>query len=751
MSIGVEGVLAGWETDEDRSDRLVHIEDIPARSPIFRDIELHPALATRLRDRSIERLYRHQARAVESIRSGTHTVIEAGTAAGKTLSYQIPIVEKALEKAASTSLLIYPTKALAQDQHRSLAEYRLPGINPALYDGDTDREDRAWARRHASSVLTNPDMLHVGILPNHRRWSRFFSNLDYVVVDEMHSFKGIFGTHVALILRRLRRIAAHYGAEPVFALTSATIGNPAELGAALTGLDVRVVAGDDSPAGRRLVALWNPELEDPELGNRRSSIAEASDLFRDLVREGAHTILFARSRRGTELVYRWARDGLPSELANRIAPYRSGYLPGQRREIEERLFAGDLLGVIATNALELGIDVGSLDASVLASFPGTVSSFRQQSGRAGRSTRTSLSVLVAGADALDQYFMEHPSELFDRVSEAAVVNPTNPFVLEAHVGCAAHELPVGLGDRRYFGEGLEEAVSRLTAAGHTRMRDGTIVWSRRDAPAPRVPIRSAGSLPYVIIDEEGESLGTLDQQRAFRDAHPDAVYLHRGDTFVVDQLDVDRREARVTRRDVDYYTQPRQEQELEILDVEASQRVGRLRLHLGNLRVESQVTGYERRRIGTREKLGSEYLDLPSVVYETMGFWYTIPPDLLDGLDLEEMLGTLHAAEHAGIAMLPLFAICDRWDIGGLSTNMHFDTGLPTIFIYEGHAGGSGISPVAYARGAEHLTATLDLLERCGCRRGCPSCVVSPKCGNLNEPLSKRGAIGFLRRTLAVD
>lgn len=748
MTTGVEGVLARWETDDERADRIVHVEDIPAREPIFSELDLHPALAARLTDRGIDELYRHQARAIKSIRSGTHTVIEAGTAAGKTLAYQIPLVESLLENAKSTSLLLYPTKALAQDQHRSLATFRLPGLNPALYDGDTDRDDRVWARRHASSILTNPDMLHVGILPNHRRWSRFFSNLDYVVIDEMHSFKGIFGTHVALILRRLRRIAQHYGSEPTFVLTSATIGNPEQLGSALLGLPVRVTAGDDSPAGRRLIALWNPEMEDPELGSRRSSLAEASDLFRDLVNADAHTILFARSRRGTELVYRWARDGLGADRAARIAPYRGGYLAQQRREIEDRLFSGDLLGVIATNALELGIDVGSLDASVIASFPGTVSSFRQQSGRAGRSTQTSLGVLVAGADALDQYFMEHPHELFDRVSEAAVVNPDNPFVLEAHVGCAAHELPVDLEDRVHFGDGLEEAVSRLTAAGHTRMRDGAIVWSRRDAPAPRVPIRSSGGTPFVILDDEGESLGTLDQQRAFRDAHPDAVYLHQGDTYVVDRLDLDQREARVSCRNVDYYTQPRQEQDLEILDVEATQMVGRLRLHLGGLRVESQVTGYERRRIGTREKLGSEYLDLPSVVYETMGFWYTIPPDLLDGLDLEEMLGTLHAAEHAGIAMLPLFAICDRWDIGGLSTNMHYDTGRPTIFIYEGHAGGAGISPVAYDRGADHLAATLDLLERCECRRGCPSCVVSPKCGNLNEPLSKQGAIGFLRRSL---
>ena len=748
MTADLDTVLAGWEADEERGARIVHVEEAAPREPIFADIEIHPALTARLADRGIERLYRHQARAIRSIRGGADTVIEAGTAAGKTLAYQVPLVEAVLERPAATALLMYPTKALAQDQHRSLASYRLPGLNASLYDGDTDRDDRTWARHHASFVLTNPDMLHIGILPNHRRWSRFFSNLEYVVVDEMHSFKGIFGTHVALILRRLRRIAEHYGANPTFILTSATIGNPEQLGAALVGGDVAVVEGDDSPAGRRLVALWNPELEDPELGNRRSSIAESSDLFRDLVNADAHTILFARSRRGTELVYRWARDGLPKERAGRIAPYRSGYLASERREIEERLFNGDLLGVITTNALELGIDVGSLDASVIASFPGTVSSFRQQSGRAGRSTNTSLSVLVAGADALDQYFMEHPEELFERVSEAAVINPDNPFVLEAHVGCASHELPVGLDDRAYFGDGLEEAVSRLTSAGHTRMRDGKIIWSRRDAPAPRVPIRSSGGMPYVILDEAEESLGTLDQQRAFRDAHPDAVYLHRGDTYVVNRLDLERREAHVTLRNVDYYTQPRAEQDLEILDVEATQMVGRLRLHLGRLRVESQVTGYERRRIGSREKLGEEYLDLPSVVYETMGFWYTIPPDLLDGLDLEEMLGTLHAAEHAGIAMLPLFAICDRWDIGGLSTNIHYDTGRPTIFIYEGHAGGAGISPVAYSRGAEHLAATLDLLEQCPCVRGCPSCVVSPKCGNLNEPLSKRGAIGFLRRSL---
>ncbi|MBM3696563.1 MAG: DEAD/DEAH box helicase, partial [Actinobacteria bacterium] len=429
----VDEVVAAWAEDPDLAGRIAHVETIPSRRAVFADLDppLPGRLAAALEERGITRLYRHQARAVSLVRDGTHTVVAAGTASGKSLCYQVPLAEAVLADRRATALLVFPTKALAQDQFGSLHRLALKELVPAIYDGDTAPEARLWARRHANAILTNPDMLHVGILPGHRRWARFLGRLRLVVVDEVHTYRGIFGSHVALVLRRLRRLAAHYGAQPTFVFSSATIGNPGQLASRLTGLPTTVVDEDASPAGKKQVVVWNPPLEDPDSGARRSALAEATDLLVDLVRRGRHTIAFTRSRKGVELAYRWARDRLTPDLADRIAPYRAGYLPEERRRVERRLFSGELLGVTATSALELGIDVGSLDAALLTTFPGTVASFRQQAGRAGRSREDSLAVLVAGEDALDQYFAHHPQELFARPSEAAVVNPANPQVLAA--------------------------------------------------------------------------------------------------------------------------------------------------------------------------------------------------------------------------------------------------------------------------------------------------------------------------------
>ncbi len=744
-------VVAGWEESPDLEGELAHLRVVPARAPIHADLDppLPGALAARLAERGIERLYRHQAQGIDLIRSGRHTVLVSGTASGKSLTYQVPVLERLLAEPKTTTLLLFPTKALAQDQLRSLHDFRLPGVVPATYDGDTERDRRRWVRRHANLVLTNPDMLHVGILPHHARWADFFLRLRYVVVDEMHTLRGIFGSHVAHILRRLRRIADHYGSQPTFVFASATIGNPAELAVRLSGLDVEVVEGDDSPTGDKVVALWNPPLGEGPARRRRSAMAETTDLFVDLVRHRLHTIVFSRSRKATELMYRWASERLEPELAGRVAPYRGGYLPSQRREIERRLFSGDLLGVTATNALELGIDVGSLDAALINTYPGTISAFWQQAGRAGRARQQALAVLVGGEDALDQYFINHPDQLFTRTPEPAVVNPANPLVTEAHTACAAFELPLRLDDRRFLGEEMEEAANRLVQAGHLQLREGKLFWARRRPPAPRLDIRSSGGPVYAIVDQAaGELLGTAEQERAFRDGHAGAVYLHQGDSYVVDRLDLERREIRVRPATVDYYTQTKEDKYLEILDVEAEQRLGPLRHHLGHVRVESQVVAYQRKRIGSGEVIDLHYLDLPPSVFETQAVWWTIPDRTLEaaGVGSDAVPGTLHAAEHAAISLLPLFAICDRWDIGGLSTPFHPQTGMATIFIYEAYPGGAGISPIAYRAGMGHLAATLEGVRTCPCDEGCPSCVQSPKCGNFNEPLSKEGAIGFLRQ-----
>lgn len=746
-----ESVVRDWEGNDDLEGELVHVRKVAARGAIHADLDppLHPLLAERLADRGVERLYRHQARAIRHVRAGDNTVVVAGTAGGKTLCYQAPIVESILAEPKTAALLLYPTKALAQDQLRSFADLGIPEVVAATYDGDTASDDRARVRRRANVVLTNPDMLHVGILPAHDRWADFFHRLEFVVVDEMHTLRGIFGTHVGFILRRLRRVARLYGASPTFVFGSATIGNPGELASALCGLPVEVVDEDTSPSGERVVALWNPPITDVELNRRRSSLAESTDLFCDLVRRAHNTIAFVRSRKATELMFRWANERLPTTVRDRVAPYRGGYLAHDRRQIEARLFSGQLTGVIATNALELGIDVGGLDAAVLTSFPGTISAFRQQSGRAGRRRDQSLVVLVAGEDALDQYFMTHPEELFTRPPEAAVINPDNPLIAEAHVACAANEIPLEVDDRDTLGGQTEEAANRLVQAGHLRMRDGRLFWARRGRPAPQIDIRASGGPTYVVIAPEGP-IGTLDEERAFRDGPEGSVYLHQGDTFVVERFDMERREIRVAPRQVDYYTQPKVEKVLEVIDVEQEGRIGPVGHHHGTVRVETHVVGYQMRKLGSREVLETVYLDLPPTVFETEGIWFTIPEMVLAAarIDAHTAPGALHAAEHAGIALMPLMAICDRWDIGGLSTPWHPQFGSAAIFIYEAYPGGAGISPVAFRAGADHLRATLEAVRACRCTDGCPSCVQSPKCGNGNDPLDKSGAVRLIEGIL---
>jgi len=747
-------LVAAWADSSDFDGELVEVRHLPARSAVYAGPTrpLAAPVARRLAELGIDRLYRHQARAVDLVTEGRHTVVVAGTASGKTLCYQIPIAEAVASGNGATALCIYPTKALAQDQARSFTALQMPGVAAATYDGDTPNDERAGIRRSANVILTNPDMAHIGILPNHDRWGDFLHRLEYVAVDELHTLRGIFGTHVAMVLRRLRRICRHYGSDPTFVFTSATIGNPGQLAADLCGMDVEVVDQDDSPRGEQWVALWNPELTDPEEGRRRSALAEATDLFADLIRQDVSTIVFARSRKATELIYRWAGERLDSGRRDRIAAYRGGYLPGQRRQIETRLFGGDLLGVVTTNALELGIDVGSLQAAILTTFPGTIASFRQQSGRAGRTSESSLVTLVAGEDALDQYFMNHPDELFDRDPEAVMVNPSNPAVATAHAGCAAYELPLRIEDRDVLGEAVEEAANTLVQSGHLRLRDGALYWAQRRRPAPQIDLRSSGGRRFDVVDRTGspELLGVLDETRAYKDGHVGAVYLHQGDTYVVRQLDIQGGEVSVVRQDVNYYTQPKIDKDLEVLDRTSAASIGPVRLHLGSVRVHTQVVAYQRKALGSRETLDTVYLDLPSTTYVTDGIWLAIPERVLAdaGLDHIEVPGALHAAEHAGIAMMPLRAVCDRWDIGGLSTPWHQATGGPTIFIYEAYAGGAGISEVAFAAGAAHWRATVEAIRACPCATGCPSCVQSPKCGNFNEPLDKAGAVRLLEAIL---
>ena len=753
-----QAVLRDWKENPDLAGELVYHRVEPERPASFGDLDPAPGAALRelLAARGVQRLYRHQARAVNRIRRGEHLAVVAGTASGKSLCYQLPIAEAVLEDADRTALLLFPTKALAQDQARSLREWDVPGLVVAAYDGDLPTAERPRARNRANVILTNPDMLHYGILPHHGKWQRFLSRLTYVVVDEMHYVKGMFGSHTALVLRRLRRMADQYRAEPTFVFTSATIGNPEELAHRLSGLQVDALQEDDSPAGARVVALWNPPWEDREAGERRSAQAETTDLLVDLVSRRIHTIAFARSRKGAELVYRWAARRL-GEAGRRIASYRAGYTAADRRRIERNLFAGKLLGITTTNALELGIDVGGLDAALISSFPGTLSSFRQQAGRAGRSRETSLVTLVGGNDALDQYFMHNPQELFTRPPETAVVNPDNPTVLRAHVGCAAYEAPLRLSDRRYLGEGLEESVRALVGEGKLRQTGDRIHWAGGKSPAHSMSLRTAGDRVFTIYDLNGSRLmGSMERQRAFRDAHEGAIYLHQGDDYLVEKLDIDRGEIGVRRAQVDYHTEPKVDDYLEVVEESAPARLGELGFHLGKVVVSSQVKGFRRkyRRRNRARGPRMEYvpLDLPENRLETAAFWFTFPYALLERAGVgKDAPGALHAAEHTLIAMMPLFAICDRSDIGGLSTPLHPDTGCGSIFIYDGYPGGAGIAPVAYRARRELMEAAWAALLRCPCASGCPSCVQSPKCGNWNEPLSKPGARRLLQTALGAS
>ena len=682
-------------------------------------------------------------------RTGESVVVTTGTASGKSLAFSLPVLDAIARDRAVRALYLYPTKALAQDQARWLAGLGLAGLRPAIYDGDTPIERRAHVRRSANAILTNPDMLHVGVLPHHDRWGDVLHNLRVVVVDEAHVYRGVFGSHVANVLRRLRRLALAYGAEPVFVLASATIANAGELAERLTGLDVRVVDSDTSPRAERDVVLWNPELLDEELGTRASSLGDASRLLAGLVAAGLRTICFTKSRKAAELVHRFASDRLDIATARRLAPYRGGYTPEQRREIERRLVDGELLGVTATEALELGIDVGSLDCAISVGFPGTVASLRQQWGRAGRRSR-GLAVLVASEDGLDQFFMNEPAALLERTAEAALIDHASPRILDGHVLAAAYEGPVTEADAAILGP---EALERAAALPELERTAAGFVWRGRDTPAARVSLRSGDTDAFVIVDDEsGALLGTSERERAFSTIHEGAVYLHLGDQYGVTMLDLDARTALVQPVTVDWYTQARKETATAIVEPLRTAAVAGVELHVGRIAVSEQVVGFQRKAIADSSVIDTTPLDLPETSFETEGVWFSPGDDLLAGIEtMPTLVSALHAAEHALISLLPLFAMCDRWDIGGLSTNVHEQTGRPTVFVYEGHAGGVGIAERGFDRFANWVADTARLLARCPCRAGCPSCVQSPKCGNLNEFLDKAAALTLLERMAARD
>jgi DEAD/DEAH box helicase domain-containing protein len=794
----------------ERADAMTHVELVPARPARHADWPgwADPRVVERFQALGIERPWVHQALAAQLLHERRNAVLATGTASGKSLGYLLPVLTELLDGASdaagtpgsrhgprkATALYLAPTKALAADQARRIRDLRLPIAPAACLDGDATAEERRWIRDHGVFALSNPDMLHYALLPDHRRWSPFLRRLRYVVIDECHAYRGVLGSHVAAVLRRLRRVCAHYGADPVFALASATTGDPEGTATRLTGLPVTAVTDDGSPHGEVVFALWEPPLTERrgEGGApvRRSAIAESAGLLADLVRDEVRTVAFVRSRRGAELVSLIARQQLgetetqpqpdvtrqaavdaesavagnePAEdggvkvepvaraatpLAARIAAYRAGYLREDRRVLEADLLSGRLLGVAATNALELGVDLSGLDAVLLAGYPGTRSSVWQQAGRAGRSGRDALAVLIARDDPLDTYLVHHPEALFGKSVESTVLNPSNPYVLWSHLCAAASELPLTEPDLDLFGPTTAALATELGRTGWLRARPGGWYWTRPERAADLTDLRGSGGTPVRIVEAAtGRLLGQVDAAAAHSTVHEGAVYLHQGTTYMVDSLDLDSAIAVVYAKEPGYTTHARDASELRITAEERGEEWGpRVRLSFGAVEVTNQVVSYLRRDSTTGAVLGDEPLDLPSRTLATKAVWWTITPDALADAHLAapDIPGAAHAAEHAAIGLLPLFAECDRWDIGGLSTALHPDTGLPTVFVHDGLPGGGGFAERGYEQAQAWLSATRAAIAACECPAGCPSCVQSPKCGNGNQPLDKAGAIRLL-------
>ncbi|MEU0792884.1 DEAD/DEAH box helicase [Amycolatopsis sp. NPDC005961] len=867
-----------------REDPVTHVADLPGRNARYAEWPswVDPAVVTALRDCGVSAPWTHQAEAASHAYEGRHVVISTGTASGKSLAYQLPVLSRLAAGEKANALYLSPTKALGADQLRSVSSLDIPGVRAASFDGDTPMVERDWVRAHANWVFTNPDMLHRGILSQHGRWAPFFRRLGCVVVDECHSYRGVFGSHVALLLRRLRRVAEHYGASPVFVLASATTASPASFASRLTGVPCLAVTDDASPRGARTVALWEPPLLEELTGEngapvRRSAGAETSRILADLVVEGARSLAFIRSRRGAELAALGARRILSEvdpALVETVAAYRSGYLPEERRALEAALLTGRLLGVATTNALELGVDIAGLDAVVLAGYPGTLASFWQQAGRAGRSGDSALVVFVARDDPLDTYLVHHPAALLDRPVETAVLDPANPYVLAPQLACAVAELPLTLPELEMFGgAAAQEVLTELAEQQLLRRRSSGWYWTSRERPHAEVGIRGTGGEQIAVVESDsGRMLGTVDPGSACFAVHPGAVYLHQGSSYVVDELDLDQGLAMVHAENPDWTTTPREIVDIAVLSTQEKQEFGGVSVCLGEVAVTSQVVGYLRRR-PSGEVLDHTPLDLPEQSLRTRAVWYTISSGLLgtDGVRAprasgaggsrgsgddgglatsgdsdgsataggpapsgesiasagaatagglatssgsgvaagtatdgrlsgsgisadgeagtgghrvgtesvgpvgtgEESLangrgpvheggrapgsaglvparvpGALHAAEHAAIGLLPLFATCDRWDIGGVSTAWHEDTGEATVFVHDGHPGGAGFAERGYAAIVPWLVATREAIVSCECPAGCPSCVQSPKCGNGNDPLDKAGAVAVLSTVL---
>ncbi|MBT8162158.1 DEAD/DEAH box helicase [Arthrobacter sp. GN70] len=755
-------------------EQLRHVHTIPARQAIHEAWPewVHADIVDSYGNLGIQEPYRHQIEAADIAHSGQHVVIATGTASGKSLAYQLPAIDAIhrselrvlsepgkIHDDGAVTLYLSPTKALAADQLAAIRALKLRTVRAETYDGDTDQSQRRWIRDHANFILANPDMLHFGILPNHTWWARFFRRLRYVIVDEAHSYRGVFGSHVANLMRRLRRICAYYGAgtsfpEPVFIAASATASDPGASFSRLIGAPAREVSQDCSPHGSTTVAFWEPALTDLKGENgaksRRTAVAETADLLANLVSSRVRTIAFIKSRRGAETISSIAKrllDEVDPSLPQRIAAYRSGYLPEERRALEKALRSGQLLGVSSTSALELGIDISGLDAVLVAGWPGTRASLFQQIGRAGRAGQDAVAAFVASDDPLDTYLVNHPEAIFDVSVEATVFDPGNPYVLGPHLCAAAAELPIGPGELELFGPTAEGILNQLVDQGYLRKRPAGWFWTHPESAASMVNLRADGGGPVSIVDSEtGSLLGTMDSPQTHYQAHTGAIYVHQGDSYLVEDLNEEDHCVIVRRTNPDYYTTARDVTQIEVLQTLRSVEWGDVSVHFGEVKVTTQVVSFQRKALISNEVLGEEPLELGARDLFTKAVWFVVHNRSLTnaGLIEAQFPGALHAAEHAAIGLLPLVASSDRWDIGGVSTALHADTGVPTIFVYDGHPGGAGFAERGFEKAKVWLTATRDAIKACECDNGCPSCVQSPKCGNKNNPLDKAAAVTLI-------
>ena len=742
--------IDAFKNDVRYRENIAHIETIPAKKANFKRVDnLNEKIIDYLESKDMK-LYNHQAETYNAIQEGEHVIITTPTASGKTLAFNLPIMETMIEDKEATALYIYPAKALSNDQLHvleNLEDEMNIKINPRTYDGDTPREDKRGIREKSRIVLTNPYQLHL-ILSWHHQWSRFYRNLRYIVIDESHYYKGVFGSNVAFLIKRLKRIANFYGAYPQFILSSATLANPLELANRLTGEEFKLVDNDTSPSGEKDFILYNPfknyKRNKVNMKNAPSVHMETENIFMYMMLKQIQTLCFTVSRKTTELIAMWAKNDMTQikgKLAHRIAAYRAGYRPEERREIEDGLKSGKYLGVTCTNALELGIDIGSLDAVIISGYPGTMISTWQQAGRAGRSRQKSLAILIAFENQLDQYFMNNPTFFFDKPHENAIIDLTNPILQEAHLLCAAKELPLKYGEvEKYFGisdEILEDLVSKKDL--HINAR-GDYMYLYDDNPALDHSLDQISGQEFKIMNN-GQLLETMEKSQVYREAHEGAILINKGDTYVVDSVSLSRGFVNVSQKTVDYHTMVLNQTDINIKKKLSKTKYGNLTIHFGELTVSEDYFKYKKMQFS--KSVGTYPLDLPPLKFNTKGLWFTIPKSVKDTLEdmfpneEEVFAGGLHGAEHALIGLFPLHTMCDRFDIGGLSTNYHKDTQEATIFIYDGYEGGIGICEKAVDVFVDLLKSTLDLLNNCNCQSGCPACIYSPKCGNDNKPLHK--------------